>query len=204
MNIDIDTAQAAPALTITDDKHLCDVVFQIASRQLLINSAEADMQARVEAAKKAFADSTEPLATEIKDLFAAVEAYATRHKDRLFPLKGGKRKKTFSVLQHALQYRASKQVAAPANAVSIIKALIFNLEADIMALGECEASTRKAALVSVLESLIRQPDPELNKEGVKVITDTELVNTLAAHGIQVTDVETFKLAFAFTPDQAKS
>ena len=92
-NIDIDTTTAPPALTITADKQLCDVVYQLASNQLLINAAEADLQAKVEAAKKAFADATEPLMGETKTLFAAVEAYAETNKDRLFPMKGGKRKK---------------------------------------------------------------------------------------------------------------
>jgi phage host-nuclease inhibitor protein Gam len=201
MNIDIDTHQAKPGLTITSDKHLSDIIFDLASKQLLINAAETDMQARVEAAKKAFADATAPISSEITTLFAAVEAYANEHKDRLFPLKGAKRKKTFSVLQHALQYRSSDQVKAPANAVLIIKTMIFNLEVEIQQLGQCEESTRKARIIQLLEGIIRQPDPELNKDAVKALADKELVDHLAAHGIKVETVETFKLAFAFTPEQ---
>lgn len=204
MNIDIDTKQAPPAITITDDKHLCDVVYQLASKQLVINSAEATMQSQVEAAKHAFAKATEPLSSEIKSLFAAVEAFATKHRDRLFPVKGKKRSKTFKVLQHALQYRSSEQVKAPANAVTLIKSMILNSEVNIMNLGECEASTQIAAVIQQLEGLIRQPEPELNKDAVKEITDDEVKDYLAAHGITVETLETFKLAFAFTPDQSAS
>lgn len=201
MNIDIDTQQAAPALTITDDKHLSDIVFALASKQLLINAAETDMQARVEAAKKAFADATAPISEEITTLFAAVEAYANKHKDRLFPLKGGKRKKTFKVLQHALQYRSSDQVKAPANAVQIIKSIILSSEVNIMNLGDCDAATQIAAAIQKLEACIRRPEPELDKDAVKALADKELVDHLAEHGIKVETVETFKLAFAFTPEQ---
>lgn len=202
MNIDIDTTTAPPALIIQDDKHLCDVVYQLASRQLLITSAEAELQAKVEASKKAFADATEPLTSEIKSLFAAIQDYAAENKDRLFPVKGGKRKKTFAVMQHKLQYRSSDVVKAPANAVMLIKSMILNAEVEIMNLGKCKASTKIAAVISQLEGLIRQPEPELNKDAVKEITDAEVTDYLAAHGITVETLETFKLAFAFTPEQS--
>lgn len=202
MNIDIDTTTAPPALIIQDDKHLCDVVYQLASRQLLITSAEAELQAKVEASKKAFADATEPLTSEIKTLFAAVEGYAAANKDRLFPVKAGKRKKTFAVMQHKLQYRSSDVVKAPANAVMLIKSMILNAEVEIMNLGKCKASTKIAAVIGQLEGLIRQPEPELNKDAVKEISDAEVTDYLAAHGITVETLETFKLAFAFTPEQS--
>jgi phage host-nuclease inhibitor protein Gam len=201
MNIDIDTTQAAPAITIKDDKQLCDVVYKLASAQLLINSAEADLQAKVEAAKKAFADATGPIAKEIAEGFAAVEIFATANKDRLFPIKGKARAKTFKVLAHRLQYRSSEQVKSPANAVNVIKAIIFNAEAEIMSLGECEHSTHLAGIIQQLESLIRQPEPELNKDAVKACSDKVVKDYLAAHGITVETLETFKLAFAFTPEQ---
>lgn len=197
--IDIDTTQAVPALTITDDKHLSDVVYDLASKHLIINAAEAELQAKVEAAKKAFADATAPLAKEVAEGFAAVEAYAAKEKNRLFPVKAGKRKKTFNVLAHKLQYRSSDQVKAPANAVTLIKALIFNTEAVIMQLGQCEESTKQAAKIQTLEALIRQPEPELNKEAVKGITSDWIKDDLAAHGISVETLETFKVAFTFTP-----
>lgn len=201
MNIDIDTSNL-PALVIKDDKQLSDLVFDIASKQLVLNAAEAEQQSKIEAAKKAFDDATRDITGEIRAKFAAIEAYAAKHKDRLFPVKGGKRKKTFNVLQHALQYRSSDQVKAPSNAVLIIKAIIFNAEAEIMSLGPCEHSTHLAGVIQKLEALIRQPDPELNKEGVKACTDKVVKDYLAAHGITVETLETFKLTFAFTPDQA--
>jgi phage host-nuclease inhibitor protein Gam len=200
MNIDIDTSNL-PALVITDDKQLSDLVFEIASKQLLLNAAEAEQQAKIEAAKKAFADATGDITTEIRAKFAAIEAYAAKHKDRLFPVKGGKRKKTFPVLAHKLQYRSSDQVKAPANAVLVIKAIIFNAEAEIMSLGACEHSTHLAGVIQQLEALIRQPDPELNKDAVKACNDKVVKDYLAAHGITVETLETFKLTFAFTPEQ---
>ena len=44
MNIDIDTSHL-PALAIKDDKHLSDLVFDIASKHLVLNAAEAEQQA---------------------------------------------------------------------------------------------------------------------------------------------------------------
>lgn len=198
--IDIDTKQAVPALTIKDDRHLCDIVYQIASKQLVINAAEAEQQAKLEAAKKAFADATGPLSGEIKTLFSAVTAYATANKERLFPGKGKKQKKTFKVLNHELKFRSSSEVVAPANAVAILKNAILNSEVNIMNLGECEASTQIASMIAQLERLIRQPDPELNKDAVKAITDEEVKDFLASLGITIESRDGFKLVFSFTPE----
>jgi phage host-nuclease inhibitor protein Gam len=201
MNIDIDTSNL-PALVIKDDKQLSDLVFEIASKQLVLNAAEAEQQAKIEAAKKAFADATSDITNEIRAKFAAIEGYAAKHKDRLFPVKGGKRKKTFNILQHALQYRSSDQVKAPSYAVMLIKRIILNTEVSIMNLGECEHSTHLAGVIQQLEAMIRQPEPELNKEAVKACTDKVVKDYLSTHGISVETLETFKLAFAFTPEQA--
>jgi phage host-nuclease inhibitor protein Gam len=198
--IDIDTSNL-PALVIKDDKQLSDLVFEIASKQLLLNAAEAEQQSKIEAAKKAFADATGDISAEISAKFAAIEAYAAKHKDRLFPVKAGKRKKTFAVLAHKLQYRSSEQVKAPSNAVAVLKSIILNSEVEIMNLGPCEHSTAIAAMISRLEPLIRQPEPELNKDAVKAEQDVWTRDLLAAHGITVETLETFKLTFAFTPDQ---
>jgi hypothetical protein len=200
MNIDIDTSNL-PALVIKDDKQLSDLVFEIASKQLVLNAAEAEQQSKIEAAKKAFADATGDITNEIRAKFAAIEAYASKHKERLFPVKGGKRKKTFPVLAHKLQYRSSDQVKAPANAVLLIKNMILNSEVNIMNLGPCEASTEIAAVIQQLKGLIRQPEPELNKDAIKAISDESVKDYLAAHGITVETLETFKLTFAFTPEQ---
>lgn len=201
---DIDTTQASPALTITDDKQLCDIVYQIASKQLVINAAEANQQLKIEAAKKAFEEGTAEFSKEIKTLFASVQAYAEANKDRLFPVKGGTRKKTFAILQHKLQYRSSDRVEAPSDAVNLIKCIIFNTEAAIMNLGECEHSTHLAGIIQKLETMVRQPAPELNKDAVKACSDEVVINYLAEQGIRVVTDETFKLAFSFTPDQAAS
>lgn len=176
------------AAAIKDDKHLCDVVYQLAELQLLLNSAQAEMQARMEAAKKAFADATADKAEKVKELFASVEAYAAEHRDRLFPEKGGKRKKTFKVLSHKLQYRSSDQVKAPANAVEIIKQLMQN--------------TDNGPLRGMLNGVVRYPEPELNKDAVKTLPAGEARDLLHAHGITIQQLETFKLAFSFTPDEA--
>lgn len=207
---DIDATTAAPALTITDDKHLCDIVYQLASKQLVINAAEAEMQAQVEASKKAFADATETLTGEIKKLFAAVEAYAAANKDRLFPVKGDKRKKTFAVLQHKLQYRSSESVEACDNAAEVVLEL---LRSGIEYLRDKPGGEWNGLGVddikAAFKALIRQPAPELDKDAVKDLLKDAAVNegikalaeTLHLHGIRVKTLETFKLAFTFTPEQ---
>jgi hypothetical protein len=117
-------------------------------------------------------------------------------------VKGQKRVKTFKILQHSLQYRSSDQVMAPSNAVLAIKSIILNTEVAIMNLGECEHSTHLAGVIQQLEKMIRQPEPELNKDAVKACTDEVVKDYLATQGITVETLETFKLAFAFTPEQA--
>lgn len=201
MNIDIDTQEAPPALIIQNDKQLCDVVYALASKQLIINSAEAEMQAKVEAAKKAFADATEPITSEIKALFAAVEAYAETNKDRLFPVKKGKRVKTFPVLAHKLQYRSSDQVEAPANAAHVVENLIAFFERQLEDIQSPDDEIKTRQLLESLYFLIRQPEPELNKDAVKTLNHADAINLLQAHGIRIKTLETFKLAFTFSPEQ---
>lgn len=199
---DIDTTQALPAITINDDRELCDIVYTIANKQLIINAAEANQQAKIEAAKKAFADGTAEFTAEIKALFAAVQRYAEAHKDRLFPVKGATRKKTFAILQHKLQYRSSDRVEAPADAVARLRMMITASEVNIMNLGAGPAADEIAAVIQQLEGLIRSPEPELNKDAVKAISDTAIKDYLASCGMRVVTDETFKLSFAFTPEQA--
>jgi phage host-nuclease inhibitor protein Gam len=201
---DIDTQQARPAILIDNTDQLRDVVYEIASLELILRGAENQLQAKIEAAKKAYDEATREATERVNSLFAAVEAYATEHRDELFPVKKGKRVKTYKVLEHKLQYRSSDSVQAPANAVDIIKAIIANSEVNIMNLGPCDAATQIAAGILKLEGCIRQPAPELNKDAVKAIDDQELVNHLATHGIRVATTETFKLAFSFTPDDTES
>lgn len=204
--IDIDTSPL-PALVIKDDKQLTELIFDMASKQLVLNAAETEQQAKLEAVKKAFADATGGIVEDIRAKFAAVEAYAAKHKDRLFPVKGGKRKKTFPVLSHKLQYRSSEQVKAPADVISIIQNLINRLQESIesqkLATDQGESFYHaEQAFISTLRGLIRQPEPELNKDAVKAISDNTVKDYLAAHGITVETLETFKLAFAFSPEQA--
>ena len=209
MNIDINTTQAAPALTITDDRHLCHVVYLLASHQLLINGAEAAMQAKVEAAKKAFADATAPIAEELKSLFAAVEIYAAANKARLFPVKGKKQSKTYKVLQHELKYRSSSAVEAVTNAAEMIGRMIEIADAwdspDGLWNGIPKDEVRDA-----LKALLRQPPTELDKDALlsqheaKTPLSEALLGYLHLNGIRVKTSETFKLAFTFTPDQSAS
>jgi phage host-nuclease inhibitor protein Gam len=199
--IDIDTAETPPTLVISDDKQLCDIVYGIAQKQLIIDAAKAEAQAKLEAAKKAFTDATEPLTTEIKTQFAAVEAYAHKHRDRLFPLKGKTRKKTYAVLEHKLQYRKSSQVEAPANAVEIIHQLIRASEINIFKIGPGQHAQLIQAMIGKLERLIRHPAPELNKEAIpQAIEDADLKFLLEDNGIRMVDLETFKLVFKFSPN----
>lgn len=202
-NIDIDTQQAKPALTITDDKQLCDIVYAIASKQLVINAAEANQQLKIEAAKKAFEEGTAEFSAEIKTLFAAVQVYAEANKDRLFPVKGGTRKKTFAILQHKLQYRSADRVEAPSDAVAMLQFNIAQTEANAANLGP-DYAAEMAAVIAKMRGLIRTPAPELNKDAVKALSDDTLKDHLAILGIKVVTNEIFKLAFAFTPEQSAS
>jgi phage host-nuclease inhibitor protein Gam len=201
--IDIDTTQAPPSLTIKDDRELCDIVYQIASKQLVINAAEANQQLKIEAAKKAFEEGTADFTKEIKTLFTAVQAYAENHKDRLFPVKSGTRKKTYSVMQHKLQYRSSDRVEAPSDAVTMLQANIEQSEANAANLGPGYAA-EMAAVIAKMRGLIRTPAPELNKDAVKALSDCALKDHLSFIGIRVVTDEAFKLVFAFTPEQSAS
>lgn len=199
MTKDIDTTQIIPAVVITDDMALTEAVFKAASLQLILNAAEAQQQAHVEAAKKAFDDATREHAQRIAEIFAAVESYAAEHRDRLFPLKGKKRAKTFAVLQHKLQYRSSDTVEAPADAVTRIQHMLSDVVSELSApdlTREREAELQ--VLEQTLKCLIRQPEPELNKDNAKAL-DLLLPPAL---GITVKTSEAFKLAFTFTPEQS--
>lgn len=202
-NIDTATATAAPA--ITDLQGLTNAVARLASLQLILNNAEGSMQAQVEALKKAFADATAEHAAEIKTTFAQVEAYCAANKETLFPIKNGKRKKTFAVLQHALQYRTGSSVEIPKDAVTQIQGLINYVKGYP---GEEWNGLSKPAIIGALESLIRTPAPEFNKDTFSALrSNTELAalaEVLRLNGFHVSKQETFKLAFTFTPEQTQS
>lgn len=207
---DIDTAAAPEAAPITDLIGLTQTVARMASLQLILNGAEAQLQARVEAAKAAFATATQEHAEEIRTLFAAVERYCEQHKDELFPVKGGKRRKTFAILQHALQYRSSVSVEVPPgiDAVGLIRNEISQLEREVNEAYQHTGETppaervRLLELINALQAMIRQPAPEVNKEAVAAAWVPFAADILRATGIRLVERETFKLAFKFTPDRA--
>lgn len=203
--IDIDTTQAAPALTITDDRHLCDVVYEIASKQLVINAAQANQQAKIEAAKKAFADGTAEFTAEIARLFAAVTDYATANKERLFPGKGKKQKKTYKVLSHELKFRSSTAAEAPADAVAVIRQML-QVVRDFDAPDGNWNGVPLVQVVETLKGLLRQPPEELNKDALLSLCASEspgseaLAQYLHLHGLRAKTTEGFKLVFSFTPE----
>lgn len=200
MTRDIDTTQVPATLAIADDIALTSLVHEAASLQLILNGAEVKQQATIEAAKKAFADATRETAQRITAIFAGIEAYCAKNRDRLFPMKGKKRSKSYSVLQHKLQYRSSTAVEAPKNIVESIQAKIEEVKtalANPTIAAQRSASDDLLQLLSLLQSLLRTPPQELNKEA----PSSALLRAPADLGIKVTTSETFKLAFTFTPEQ---
>lgn len=205
---DIDTAAAAPLPELKDLPALFEAVAEAARLQLVINGAEAQMQAEVEAAKVGFEKATAPHAARIQALFAQVEKYAEAHKDTFFPVKGSKRKKTFTALQHALQYRSSSMVEVPPRIVQQLLKVIESLDKEI-ANARSKGSPEDIAhandmfaCMTALETLIRQPDPEFNKDTAKALTNERAKEILKALGFKVVTSETFKLVFNFSPEQA--
>jgi phage host-nuclease inhibitor protein Gam len=208
--IDIDTTQAPPAITIKDDQDLCNVVYQIASKQLVINAAEANQALKIEAAKKAFEDGTSQFTAEIKALFAAVQAYAEANKDRLFPVNGKTRSKTFKVLAHKLQYRRSTATETPKkDAVGTLHRMIEMIR-DYGSPDGCWNGIPLERIVSILHQLLRQPAEEVNKDALLALCTADdpqsklIADYIKLHGFSAKESEAFKLVFAFTPDQAAS
>jgi phage host-nuclease inhibitor protein Gam len=198
MTKDIDTTQITPAVVIDDDMQLTEFVFKAASLQLMLNEAEARQQAQAEAAKMAYDEATREHAERIAEIFAGIEAYCAANRDRLFPLKGKKRSKTFAVLQHKLQYRSSESVEAPKDAATRIQRMLSDVVSELATPGlTTEREGELQVLEQTLKSLIRQPEPELNKDNVKALSEV----LPAELEIKVTTAETFKLAFTFTPEQ---
>lgn len=202
---DINTSAAPVIADIKDLPGLTSSIFRIAGHQLLINGAQATLQAEIEARKKAFEDATAELQTTIASELAAIERYCEAHKDTLFPVKKGKRQKTFAVLQHKLQYRESTAVEAPKDAADRIKNLIANAEWRLIqeqAKGinrDAERINALAALITAMKGLLRTPEPELNKDAVKLLTNEEAINLLHDQAITTTTTDSFKVVFSFTP-----
>jgi hypothetical protein len=185
---------------ITNDTDLTNLVSDLAQKQLLINQAKAAAQARVEAAKLAFDEATRDLSTEINTGFEAINQYCTDHKDRLFPLKKGKRQKTCQVLQHKLQYRSASAVTAPEDIIKRINDRTQDLEIQLRSLHP-EDFDRVEAEFDLLKSLIRTPAPELNKDAASAaLNDETTALQLAPLGLTKTTTEEFKLTFTLTPE----
>jgi phage host-nuclease inhibitor protein Gam len=197
MTRDINTTQAPATLVITDDIALTSLVHEAASLQLILNGAEVKQQATIEAAKKAFADATSETAQRITEIFAAIKAYCAKNRDRLFPKKGAKQAKTYAVLQHKLQYRISTSVESPKDIVKRIQERLGLIKTTIANLAPGQDVSALVELATKLESLLRTPPQEFNKEA----SLTAMQSAPADLGIKVTTSETFKLAFTFTPEQ---
>ncbi len=194
--IDIDTTQQA---IIADDISLTNHVHQAAALQLILNAAETRQQAHVEAAKKAFDEATRESTARRDAIFAGITAYCVTHRDRLFPMKGKTRAKTFAILQHKLQFRSSDSVEAPKDIVARITALLRDIATErTNLLLTSDREHELNALEMTLRPLLRQPEPELNKDNAKAARDTLPLEL----GISVSTTESFKLAFNFTPEQA--
>jgi hypothetical protein len=188
---------------ITTDTDLTNLVSDLAQKQILIESAKARVQATVEAAKLAYDEATRDLATEIQTGFDLINQYCTAHKDRLFPVKKDKRQKTLQILQilqHKLQYRSASEVTAPEDIIKRITARLQDLSLELRSLHP-EDFDRIEAEIDLLNTLLRQPPLELNKDAASAALTTETTALqLAPLGITKTTTETFKLTFTLTPE----
>jgi phage host-nuclease inhibitor protein Gam len=193
-----------PALNgalISNRVSLADAVYELANLQLIQREAQAALAAQIEACKADFAAKMLPAAERSAVLFSSIERYVTTNRAKLFEVRDGKRRKTLSILGHALSFRESTTVKAPDDSVSIIKALIFNTEVAIMNLGKKSGPAVEAMVeaVTALESLIRTPEPELNKQALTALPASEITETLKECGIAAETSESFKITFKFTP-----
>jgi len=185
---------------ITDLHTLTDTVSDLAIKQASINEAKARLNAQVEAAKLAYDEATRDITAEINAGFEAITAYCEEHKDALFPLKkNGTRQKTLAILQHKLQYRASSGIDAPDNVIDLINRRISDLQFHARSLTGVDHDAIRSE-IEILRQLIRQPDPELNKDiAAGLANSDDNTDILAAVGITRQHSETFKLTFTFTP-----
>lgn len=199
MNTDIDTTAITDAPVITDLKGLSDTIHEMAKEQLKVNEAEAKMQAAVEDAKKQYEAAISPHTGLIATLFTSVANYAKQAIDTLFPKsKGGERKKTYPVLGHKLQLRSSSSIEAPEDIVQLI---IDDLKKMVRTNPGNEPSPEQRKREIMLAKLLRQPPLELNKDAAReALKDPEAAKVLAELGIKETSIETFKVAFKFTPE----
>lgn len=187
--------------TISTDTDLTNLVSDLAQKQILIERAKAQVQATVEAAKLAYDEATRDIVAEINSGFQAINTYCAEHKDRLFPLKKGKRQKTYAVLQHKLQYRSSSEVTAPTDILTRLRDRLADLTLQSRSLTGTADLDAIDAEIELINSLIRQPAPELNKDAAGAALSSEATAlALAPLGISLTSNETFKLVFTLTPE----
>jgi len=180
---------------------LTALVSDLAQKQLIINSAANQVKAQVEAAKLAYNEATRDLVTEINTGFEAITAYCEANKDRLFPVKNGKRSKTYAILQHKLQYRSSTEVTAPDDILTRLRNRLADLTLQSRSLTGAADLEQIEAEIELINSLIRIPAAELNKDAASDALKAEAnALALAPLGINLTTNETFKLTFTFTPE----
>lgn len=194
-------------LIIADDKELTNAVADAAALQLSIHQAQTAMRKVVEEAKKKFEQLTRGPAAQLNAIFAGITTYCESNKDRLFPLKASAkgsskapvRQKTYAVLSHKLQYRSAEHVEV--EDVPLCLGRIGLRCASIVNEAE-ELGEEAHATLAMLDSLQRNPPPELDKDAVLKhwTAHEELLRSL---GIEVVEEETFKLAFVFSPGEGK-
>jgi phage host-nuclease inhibitor protein Gam len=189
-------------MKLTTDTDLTNLVSDLAQKQILIERAKGQVQATVEAAKLAYDEATRDIIAEINSGFEAINAYCTENKDRLFPVKKGKRQKTYAVLQHKLQYRSSSEVTAPDDIIARIIARIDALCIEARSLNAAMDHDAISAEIDLLNTLLRHPPIEFSKDaaGSALAHETTALQ-LDPLGINITQNETFKLTFTLTPGQ---
>lgn len=185
--------------TISD---LTALVSDLATKQLVITQAKAQAQAKVEAAKLAFEEATAELTADINAGFDAITKFCEANKDTLFPVKNSKRQKTLQVLQHKLQYRSSSEVTAPSDIITRLRNRLADLTLQSRSISVPGDLDQVEAEIELINSLIRLPEPEFNKEAAStLLNNAAAALALAPLGINKTENETFKLTFTLTPGE---
>lgn len=192
-DIPVNPATATPIDTLDGLK---GAVHRLATLQLTLQSAEAQQQATIEAAKRAFDQATAEIQAEIANLLAGVEAYCAANKDMLFPKKGKSRTKTFRVLQHALAYRQASAIEAPANVLATIKATRAQIQ-TLLETGGTELSTEAQNQLAALDQLIRTKE-EFDRAAAKTLLESQ-PGLLSRLQIREVTTDTFRVTFNFTP-----
>lgn len=203
-DINTSTAAAQAAAELTNNAELRAAVNELAQIQIVISEAQARQAAAAEAAKLAFAEATAPHQARSVALFASIEKYARAHRAELFPMKGQKETKTHKVLNHLLQFRAAVIVDAPSDAAARIIGEVDELQDTASQLMDAGLDDQVAELRNVarcLSLLLRKPPAEFDKEAFHALPEPSIARRcLAGIGITASTVETFKIAFKFTPE----